>query len=411
MREDNIPLKLIGTARGPSLLLVLLMMVVACRQLPQTCSADGNHKHRARPHSISHRSTLLYGVISPYGADAVSENMINISVFRLRRDGHFVNIPPRYNPNAFATGYAGMVEALTASPDGRFLFAECKNTDADGNYRPFFLQYRILPSGQLKPDGRYGVTDTPGATHLVFHPSGRYAYLSWPDPSSSQARPGAVVQIRVTGKGDLDFTPIASVPCGPMPTALALDGRGRVGAVLDAETGFLWQYALTPQGRLQPTRPASTTLVKEFSAPVITGDGQFMYVASEPIRWRCRIYQLHHQTEGGFSRLMPWAVRVPGVIFSMALSNKHRVVYASVGTRLLSFRISRQGTLQPGAFSMTTTVGVDMVVDEATDCLYVLGLHNMLRAYRIHEGGTLTALSKAATHVSDGMRGLTVVHR
>jgi len=362
----------------------------------------------------------LYGVIpadvaveanESYKAAKFNENKININVFRLRRDGRFVNIPLRYNPTAFATGYAGTVESLTASPDGRFLFAECRNTDADGNYRPYFLQYRILPSGQLKPAGRYGETDTPGATHLVFHPSGRYAYLSWPDQSSSQVQLGAVVQIRVTDKGDLDFKPIASVPCGPMPTALALDGQGRLGAVLDAETGFLWQYALTPQGRLQPTRPPSVAVTKGVLAPLITGDGQSMYIISDGSRQRYRVYQLRRQSGGSFSLIMPWAVRVPGVIFSAAVSNRHRVVYVSSGTRLLTFRISQQGALQPGIFSMQTVVGVNMAVDEVTDCLYVLGLHNTLRAYRIHDNGALTALGKFVAHASIRMNGLTIVHR
>ena len=391
-------------------LLTALVTVVTYGQLPQAFSAKGHRDYvgSASPHSASHHSTFLYGLTSSdVPGNSTFQYRSEILAFRLRRDGRFVAIPLKGN----LSGDLGNLQFITASPNGRFLFAECKNTDADGNYRPFFLQYRILPSGQLKPDGRYGETDTPGATHLVFHPSGRYAYLSWPDQSSSQSQPGQVVQIRVRSKGDPDFTPVASVPCGPMPTALALDSQGKVGGVLDAETGFLWQYTFTSQGRLQPIIPSSTPVVKQIFAPLITGDGQFMYVANEPNHQHYRIYQLHRNAGGGFSLLTPWAVRVPDAIYSVVMSNKHRVVYVSSGPRLMSFRISRKGMLQPGTFSMKTVVGVNMVVDEETDCLYVLGLHNMLRAYRILDNGALTALGKAPAHASVRMNDLTIVHR
>ena len=327
-----------------------------------------------------------------------------ILAFRKRRDGSFITIPLRGN----FSGDGGNVESLTASPDGRFLFAECKRTGDGGGYQPYFLQYQIQTSGQLRLVARVGLIGILGAAHLVFHPSGHYAYLSWPDQSSSQTRPGAVVQLRVTDKGMLVFPPIASVPCGPMPTALALDAQGRVGGVLDAETGFLWQYTLTPQGRLQPTKPPSVPVAKDVFAPMITEDGQFMYVASQQSRQRYRIYQLRRNASGGFSLLMPWAVRVPQVIYSMAISNRHRALYVSSGTRLLTFHISPQGTLQPSPFSLNTMVGLNMAVDEATGYLYVMGLQ--LRAYRIRENGALAALGKVPAHTNFRINDLTIVH-
>jgi len=385
--------------------MIALVMVIICGELQHACLAGRNliRKHHSRLDQS--RSTFLYGITEPLVANRINENRLNINIFRLRRDGSLVNIPLRYNPAAFATGYAGTVNFLTASPDGHFLFAECENT-RDGNYDPRFLQYRIQANGQLKPFDRFALL--PGATHLVFHPSGRYAYLSWPDQSNSQARPGAVVQFRVTSKGNLVYPPVASVPCGPMPTALALDGQGRAGGVLDAETGFLWQYTLTPQGRLQPTKPPSVPVAKDVFAPMITEDGQFMYVASQQSRQRYRIYQLRRNASGGFSLLMPWAVRVPQVIYSMAISNRHRALYVSSGTRLLTFHINPQGTLQPSPFSVNTVVGLNMTVDEVTGYLYVMGLQ--LRAYRIRENGALAALGKVPAHTNFRINDLTIVH-
>lgn len=383
-----------------------LLMAIAYSQSQQARSAVRHHAKRSSSRSASsasYRSTFLYGLTSSYSPDNPTIRAGNeIVAFRLRRNGSFVAVPLRGD----VSGASGIVNFLTASPDGHFLVAECQNI-RDGNYDPLFVQYRIQADGQLKPFERFALLT--GGTHLVFHPSGRYAYLSWPDQSNSQTRPGAVVQFRVTSKGSLVYPPVASVPCGPMPTALALDAQGRVGGVLDAETGFLWQYTLTPQGRLRPTIPPSIPVAKNVSAPMITEDGQFMYVASQQSRQRCRIYQLRRNASGDFSLLMPWAVRVPEVIYSVTISNKHRAVYVSSGTRLLTFHISPQGTLQPSPFSLNMGVGLNMAVDEVTGYLYVMGLQ--LRAYRIRENGTLAALGKAPTHTSVRMSGLTIVHR
>ncbi len=394
--------------RSCCLMVLTTAIIYSYSQPQQVCAAirQGYHAGKSIPRSFPHRSTFLYGLTSSYSSENPTLREGNeILAFRLRRDGSFVAVPLKGHPS----GDGGNLEALTASPDGRFLFTECRNTDADGNYAPYFLQYRILSSGQLKLQGRYGITDVPGATHLVFHPSGRYAYLSWPDQSSSQTRPGAVVQFRVTDKGDPTFKPIASVPCGPMPTALALDDQGRVGGVLDSGTGFLWQYTLTPQGRLHPTIPPSIPVAKDVLAPMITEDGQFMYMASQQSRQRYRIYQLRRNARGGFSLLMPWAVRVPEVIYSVTISNKHHAVYVSSGTRLLTFHISPQGTLQLSPFSLNTMVGLNMAVDEATGYLYVMGLQ--LRAYRIRENGALAALGKVPAHANFRINDLTIVHR
>ncbi len=384
-----------------------LLAAIAYSQPQQARSAVRQRHHTGKSSSrlASYRSTFLYGLTPSYSPDNPTIRSENeIVAFRLRRNDSFVAVPLKGN----VSGDSGIVNFLTASPDGHFLVAECENTN-DGNYDPLFVQYRIQADGQLKPFDRYGMTNFPGATHLVFHPSGRYAYLSWPDQSNSQTRPGAVVQFRVTSKGYLTYPPVASVPCGPMPTALALDAQGRVGGVLDDETGFLWQYTLTPQGRLQPTRPPSVPVAKDIFPPLITRDGRFMYVESQQSRQRYRIYQLRRNASGGFSLLMPWAVRVPQSIYSMAISNRHRALYVSSGTRLLMFRISPQGTLQPSHFSINTVVGLNMTIDEVTGYLYVMGLQ--LRAYRIRENGALTALGKVPKHTNIRINDLTVVHR
>jgi len=103
-------------------------MVIICGELQHACLAGRNliRKHHSRLDQS--RSTFLYGITEPLVANRINENRLNINIFRLRRDGSLVNIPLRYNPAAFATGYAGTVNFLTASPDGHFLFAECENT-------------------------------------------------------------------------------------------------------------------------------------------------------------------------------------------------------------------------------------------------------------------------------------------
>ncbi len=333
----------------------------------------------------------------------INGNKLNIAVFKLRRDGEFAAVPLRYNPKAFDTGYAGTVNFLTATPDGRFLIAECQNTN-DGNYQPYFLQYRVQTDGQLKPYARFSLIT--GGRNLVFHPSGRFAYLSCPNQSSSQSSPGTIAEFHVTPQGDILYPPFAFVPCSAKPSALALDSRGRTGAVVDADTGFLWQYTLTPQGALLPVNPPSVPVARSF-VPLMAGDGRSLYVLSQQSRERYRIYQLR-RSGGGFSLLMPWAVRLPGVIWGAVISNKYRILYVSTANLLLTFYVGPQGALQPGRFRMSTTVGVKIAIDEQNDCLYVLGLRNSLRAYRIHEGGRLTALGPAA--VGAGM-ALTVVHR
>lgn len=362
---------------------------------------------KSRSHSSRGLFTFLYGVTPPLIGSLVNENKLNIAVFKIGDNGQTLVLPLRYNPKAFDTGYAGTIKSLTASPDGRFLFMECSNTD-DGNYRPHFLQYRILVNGQLKPYDRFGLVT--GARNIVFAPMGHCAYLSLPNLSSSRSQPGRVLEFHVSTQGRIIYPPFASVPCGPMPTALAMDAKGRVAGVMDDETGFLWQYTVTAQGRLKPASPPSVAVTKTPLAPVIAQDGQFIYVIDDGRRDQHRIYQLHHQA-GSFSLLMPWAVSLPGPIWDTAISNKHHVMYVSAGNRLLTFHISSQGTLRLGYFSMNTIVGVTMVVDNETDCLYVLGLHNRLRTYRICEDGTLKAFSNASTATNTTMSSFVVVHR
>ena len=369
------------------------------------CLADN---HTARKHHGRSPSTFLHGVTQPLLASKANENKLNVSVFRLRHDGGFARVQLRDYPIPPTFGYALTVRFLTASPDGRFLFAECDNT-ADGRYAPLFLQYRILPDGQLKPYDRVAIV--PGSTHLVFHPSGRYAYLSCADQSSAQTQPGRVVQVRVTPEGDLLYPPVASIPCGPMPTALTLDRQGRVGAVLDAETGFLWQYTLTAQGRLSPCSPPQVAVAKDFVAPLMTWEGQSAYVSSQGRHQRYRIYQLRRRAGGGFSLLMPWAVRVPDVIYSMTISNRHRAIYVSSGVRLSSFQVGPQGALRPTSFTLKTGVSVNMAVDEESDLLYASGLNNTLRVYRIHGSGLLTALHASPARACSWMDSLTIVRR
>lgn len=385
----------------------LLAMFFCLSQLPQACMAASHAAHGHQPISKQPRSTFLYGVTNPLIGSRVNENKLNITVFRLRRNGKFAMIPLRYNPKAFETGYAGTVNGLTASPDGRFLVMECNNTD-DGSYRPYFLQYRIRPDGQLTPHERFGLEI--GARNIVFAPSGRYAYATLPDLSISQSLPGKVLEFHVSVQGDIVGPPFASVPCGPMPTALTLDSQGKVGAVLDAETGFLWQYTLTPQGKLLPANPPSVAVCKTPLAPLVTAQRQFMYVINDGSLNRHRIYQLHRNSSGGFSLLMPEAVRLSGVIWSVAISNKHHVIYVSSGNRLLTFRISPQGTLQPGPFSLNSTAGLSIVSDELKNCLYILGLHNTLRAYRIGQDGRLTVLNQQPAYTNLRLNDLTVVH-
>ncbi len=324
-------------------------------------------------------------------------------MFKLLHNGKFKIIPLRYNPKAFV---GGTVNALTASPDGRFLVMECNNTD-DGNYRPYFLQYRVRPDGQLTQYDRFGLGT--GARNIVFAPSGRYAYASVPDLSSSQSLPGKILEFHVSAQGDILYPPFASVPCGPMPTTLAIDASERVAGIMDAETGFLWQYTVTTQGHLVPASPPCIAVAKAPFAALITQDGQFLYIVSNGSQNRARIYQLRRRASGGFSLLMPWAVRLPGTIWSTAISNRHHVLYVLSGDRLrlLMFRIGPQGTLKPIS-SLNTVIGVDMAADEEADCLYILSRQGQLRAYRIGEGGALKALGPAAA----GYRmSLTVVHR
>ena len=374
---------------------------------PRPAQGDSSYPRQSR-------AAFLYGITGPHtlastsAEDLANENRINVEAFRIRRDGSLVNVPLRYNPRAFASGYSGTVQELVASPDGRFLFAECENTHND-RPAPIFLQFRIQTDGQLQPFDRFSLA--PGATHLVFHPSGRYAYVSCPDQSNSQTRPGAVVQFRVTHNGILVYPPVASVPCGPMPSRLTLDHQGRVGAVLDAETGFLWQYTLTPQGRLQPAKPPSVPVVTQAFTPQITADGRFLYIASQQSRQRYCVFQLGRGASGGFSLLTPRAVSVPRVIGDVAIASRQRAVYVSSGGRLFTFRIGPRGTLQPSRFSVNTVVDVSMAVDEAGGHLYVLGLHDKLFTYSIRKDGTLILLNKVPARIGYDFSNPTVVYR
>lgn len=374
------------------------------------------HSHHPRHNQSRSTSTFLYSVYDNTGEAnnetlaqlIANENKPNISIFRLRRDGSLVSVPLRYNPKAFSSGYAGTVNSLTASPDGRFLIAECQNTHED-NYSPIFLQYRIQPDGQIKPYARFS-GPTLGGRSLVFHPSGRYAYLSCPDPSPTQSGPGTIAEFHVTSAGDILYPPFATVPCSPKPSALALDSQGRVGAVVDADSGFVWQYTLTPQGRLVPANPPSVPVARAFTA-LMAGNGQSLYVPSQQSRERYRMYQLRRNSGGGFSLLMPWAIRLPGVIWSVVVSNKRRLMYVSSGGKLLLFHISPQGTLQQSHYSLSTKVGLNLAVDEATGYLYVMGLYNFLHTYRIGQDGKLSAVGKHPIHVNLRLSHLTIVHR
>lgn len=385
----------------------LLAALLCSSQSLSTCLAASHESHKHSPHTHS-RSTFLYVVTEPLSGSAINQNRYNINAFRLRRDGSIKSIPLKYDSSAPTRGYYSEVNSLTASPDGKFLTAECQNTHED-KYAPYFIQFRIQDDGQIKPVDRFGLV--PGGSGLVFHPSGRYAYLSCPDQSNSQTQPGAIAQYRVTGEGGLAYPPVAFVPCGPRPSVLALDSQGRVGAVLDGQVGSVWQYTLTPQGRLQPAAPPAFAVAKSILYPSLTGDGRFLYAASEMSRQRHRIYQMRRTAGGGYALLMPWAVRLPEGIYSMVISNYRHVLYVSSGTKLLTFRISQQGTLQPAHFSLNTVIGVSLAIDEATGYLCILGLHNTLRAYSISADGTLKALGKAPAHAASWRYGgPTVVH-
>lgn len=399
------------------LLTAVLLTTLFCLGQTQFGCLAANHP--AQSHHLWHNqsySTLLYGIYDntgeannkTYAQLIADENKPNISIFRLRRDGSLVPIPMRYNSKAFSNGYSGRVNSLTASPDGRFLIAECQNTHED-NYAPIFVQYRILPDGQLKPYDRFGLL--PGGRNLVFHPSGRYVYLSCPDQSSSQSQPGTIAEFHVTPAGDILYPPFATVSCGPMPTALALDNQGRVGAVVDAETGFLWQYTLTPQGRLVPANPPSISVGRNTDAALMVGSGQSLYIPSQQSRERYRMYQLRRNNGGGFSLLMPWAMRLPGVIWSVVVSSKRRLMYVSSGGKLLLFHISPQGALQQSRYSLSTKVGLNLAIDEATGYLYVLGLYKFFHVYRIGQDGKLKAVGKHPAHVNLRLNDLTIVHR
>lgn len=383
-----------------------------------TCLAAG---HPAKNHHLRHdqlhkTSTFLYGIYDNTGEAnnetltqlIADENKPNISIFRLQRDGSLVAIPLHYNPKAFSHGSGGTVNSLTASPDGRFLIAECQGTH-DDNYSPIFVQYRIYPNGQINPLESFGLVL--GGRSLVFHPSGRYAYLSCPDPSPTQSGPGTIAEFHVTPAGDILYPPFATVPCGPMPTALTLDSQGRVGAVVDAGTGFLWQYTLTPQGMLVPANPPSVPIGRNTDATLMMGSGQSLYIPSQQSRERYRMYQLRRNSGGGFSLLMPWAIRLPGVIWSVVISNKRRLMYVSSGGKLLLFHISPQGTLQQSHYFLSTKIGLNLAIDEETGYLYVMGLHNVIRTYRIGQDGKLTAVGKHPAHVNLRLNDLTIVHR
>ena len=313
-------------------LTAVLFTTLFCLGQPHLiCLAAGRStQSRHLRHNQSHTtSTFLYSVYNNTGEAnnetlaqlIANENKPNISIYRLRRDGSLISVPLRYNSKVFSNGYSGTVNSLTASPDGRFLIAECQGTH-DEYYSPIFVQYRIYPDGQITPYDSFGLVS--GGRSLVFHPSGRYAYLSCPDPSPTQSGPGTIAEFHVNAAGDILYPPFASVPCGPMPTALTLDSQGKVGAVLDFETGFLWQYTLTPQGRLVPANPPSVPVGRNTSAALMAGDGHSLYVPSQQSRERYRLYQLRRNSGGGFSLLMPWAIRLPGVIWSLDVRQLRR---------------------------------------------------------------------------------------
>jgi len=372
-------------------------------QSQQNCMAASHFVRKNHHRSRQFQPTLLYGVTNPLVGDLANENKLNIAAFKLMQNGKFISIPLHYNPTAFNAGYAGTINSLVASPDGRFLVTECNNTD-DGNYRPYFLQYRIQRNGNLEPFDHFGLGI--GVRSVVFAPSGHYAYASQPNLLSSRSLPGRILEFHVSSQGRIMYPPFSSVPCGSMPGSLTIDKSGRAAGVIDSETGFLWQYTVTAQGHLIPAVPPFVAVAKSIVMLMVTQDGQSMYGVSNGSK--NRIYQLHRRTGGGFSLLMPWAVGLPGVIWSAAISNKHRLLYVSSANLLLAFRIGSQGTLQPSRFLMKTSVGVKIVVDEENDLLYILGIHNLLRTYRIDGEGRLTALGPAAA----GYRmSLTVVHR
>ncbi len=143
----------------------------------------------------------------------------------------------------------------------------------------------------------------------------------------------------------------------------------------------------------------------------MAGNGQSLYVPSQQSRERYRMYQLRRNSGGGFSLLMPWAIRLPGVIWSVVVSNKRRLMYVSSGGKLLLFHISPQGTLQQSHYSLSTKVGLNLAVDEATGYLYVMGLYNFLHTYRIGQDGKLSAVGKHPIHVNLRLSHLTIVHR
>jgi 6-phosphogluconolactonase len=186
---DSREISVLSLDRSSGEVKALQTLAVGGVVMPMAVSPDRRFLYaslRSEPFSVAsfgiERST---GTLKPQGTTALPDNMANIATDRTGRwlfaasyGGHKMSVSP-IGPDGTVAAATQVLptgqnaHAAVISPDNRFLFVTNLGSDQVMQYRFDAPSGRVTANTPATMPGRAKA----GPRHLVFHPSGRFAYL------------------------------------------------------------------------------------------------------------------------------------------------------------------------------------------------------------------------------------------